>query len=371
LFYWLLKRVVLGPLLRTLFRPWVKGLDHIPTSGGAILVSNHLSFSDSFFLPLVVPRRITFLAKADYFTGKGLKGRLTAGFFRSAGQVPVDRTGGKASEAALRTGLRVLGRGDLLGIYPEGTRSPDGRLYRGKTGVARMALEGHVPVLPVVMMGTDRVQPIGKRIPSIRQVGVIIGAPLDFSRYEGMESDRFVLRSITDEIMYELMRMSGQEYVDVYAATVKEQLAEAVRERIADVRARTERIAHNRPALAGLLPGGDERASEAGTVAELTDELTDEQDADGLLVDSDVEVDDSADTVQGNAGPVVAPGRDDPQAPADPAGQDHPATGNGTPAGTREPTPSGVQAHRPPAADPFTAGRGSSEHPPAHEVAAD
>ncbi len=243
MFYWVLKSIVLGPLLRAVFRPWVQGLENVPTSGPAILVSNHLSFSDSFFLPLVVPRRITFLAKADYFTGRGVKGRLTAGFFRSAGQVPVDRSGAGAGDAALRTGLRVLSGGDLLGIYPEGTRSPDGRLYRGKTGVARMALEGHVPVVPVAMVDTDKVQPIGQKVPNIARVGIKVGAPLDFSRYEGMESDRLVLRSITDEIMYELMKLSGQEYVDVYAATMKDQLAEAMRERIATARARAQAAA--------------------------------------------------------------------------------------------------------------------------------
>ena len=243
MFYWVLKSIVLGPVLRAIFRPWVTGLENVPEKGPAILVSNHLSFSDSFFLPLVVPRRITFLAKADYFTGRGVKGRLTAGFFRGVGQVPVDRSGAGAGDAALRTGLRVLGQGDLLGIYPEGTRSPDGRLYRGKTGVARMALEGHVPVIPVVMVGTDKVQPIGQKVPNIGRVGVRIGAPLDFSRYEGMESDRLVLRSITDEVMYELMKLSGQEYVDVYAATMKDQLAEAMRERIATARARAQAAA--------------------------------------------------------------------------------------------------------------------------------
>jgi 1-acyl-sn-glycerol-3-phosphate acyltransferase len=231
-FYWLLKRILLGPALHALFRPWVKGEEHIPDGGGAILASNHLSFSDSIFLPLVVRRRVTFLAKADYFTGTGVKGRLTAGFFRGVGQLPVDRSGGKASDAALRTGLRVLRRGDLLGIYPEGTRSPDGRLYRGKTGVARLALEARVPVLPVAMIDTDKVQPIGKLVPHLRRVGVVIGEPLDFSRYDGMADDRFVLRSITDEIMYELMRLSEREYVDVYAATMKERLAAARRSRV-------------------------------------------------------------------------------------------------------------------------------------------
>ena len=224
MFYWLLKRILVGPVLRVLFRPWVEGLEHVPAHGPVIFASNHLSFSDSIFLPLVVERRITFLAKSDYFTGSGFKGRLTAGFFRRAGQVPVDRTGGRASDAAIRTGLRILRTGECLGIYPEGTRSPDGRLYRGKTGVARMALEGRVPVLPVAMIDTEKAQPPGQVVPTIRQVGVRIGAPLDFSRYYGLETDRFVLRSVTDEIMYALMEQSGQEYVDIYAATMKERL---------------------------------------------------------------------------------------------------------------------------------------------------
>jgi 1-acyl-sn-glycerol-3-phosphate acyltransferase len=223
-FYWFLKRIVLGPVLRLFFRPYVIGLENVPASGGVIFASNHLSFSDSIFLPLVVDRRITFLAKMDYFTGSGIKGRLTAGFFKGVGQLPVDRTGGSASEAALRTGLRVLGRGECLGIYPEGTRSPDGRLYRGKTGVARMALEAGVPVLPVAMIDTEKIQPTGRILPKLgHRAGVKIGSPLDFSRYEGMEGDRFVLRSITDEIMYELMDLSGQEYVDIYASVAKEQ----------------------------------------------------------------------------------------------------------------------------------------------------
>jgi len=227
-FYWVVK-AILTPILRTLFRPWIEGGDHIPHEGGAILASNHLSFSDSIFLPLVVPRRITFLAKADYFTGSGIKGKLTKGFFAGVGQVPIDRSGGKASEAALRTGLRILGEGNLLGLYPEGTRSPDGRLYRGKTGVARMALEAGVPVIPVAMVNTDVIQPTGKKIPKLGRVGMRVGKPLDFSRYKGMEGDRFVLRSITDEIMYELMLLSGQEYVDQYATSAKADIEEARR----------------------------------------------------------------------------------------------------------------------------------------------
>jgi 1-acyl-sn-glycerol-3-phosphate acyltransferase len=244
-FYWVLKTVVLGPVLRMLFRPWVEGEEHIPEHGAAIFASNHLSFSDSIFLPLVVPRRMTFLAKSDYFTGAGLKGWLTAAFFRGVGQLPVDRTGGRASEAALRSGLRVLRRGDLLGLYPEGTRSPDGRLYKGKTGVARMALEAGVPVIPVAMIDTDKAQPTGAKVPKLVRVGVRLGTPLDFSRYEGMEDDRFVLRSVTDEIMYALMELSGQEYVDMYASAMKDRIARAKKNkaRAADEAARPGRAA--------------------------------------------------------------------------------------------------------------------------------
>jgi 1-acyl-sn-glycerol-3-phosphate acyltransferase len=240
-FYWVVK-AILTPILRTLFRPWIEGGDHIPHEGGAILASNHLSFSDSIFLPLVVPRRITFLAKADYFTGTGVKGKLTKGFFSGVGQVPIDRSGGAASEAALRTGKRILTEGNLLGLYPEGTRSPDGRLYRGKTGVARMALEAGVPVIPVAMINTDVVQPTGKKIPKLGRVGIRVGEPLDFSRYKGMEGDRFVLRSITDEIMYELMELSGQEYVDIYAQVAKDRIkAERAEARAAEKAEKAER----------------------------------------------------------------------------------------------------------------------------------
>ena len=224
MWYWVAKAII-GPVLAVLYRPRVRGLEHVPADGAAVLASNHVSFSDSFFLPMVVRRRITFLAKSDYFTGRGPKGRLTAAFFSGVGQVPVDRSGGSASEDALRVGLRVLGGGGLLGIYPEGTRSPDGRLYRGKTGVARMALEAGVPVVPVAMVGTFEVQPPGQRVPNLGRVEVRFGRPLDFSRYAGRSEDRFVLRSVTDEIMYELMQLSGQEYVDTYAAKAKQQMS--------------------------------------------------------------------------------------------------------------------------------------------------
>jgi len=229
MFYWFMKSVVAGPLVKAIFRPWVRGLENIPKTGGAIVASNHLSFVDSVFLPLILERRITFLAKSDYFTGKGVKGWAIRLFFTATGQIPIDRSGGKASEASLNTGLEVLSRGDLLGIYPEGTRSPDAKMYRGRTGVARMVLEAGMPIIPVAMIDTEKVMPIGRNIPKVRRIGVIIGEPLDFSRFEGMESDRFVLRSITDEIMYELQKLSGQEYSDVYATSVKEKRASVSR----------------------------------------------------------------------------------------------------------------------------------------------
>lgn len=228
--YFILKNLILGPLLRLVFRPWVRGMENIPASGAAILASNHLSFSDSIFLPLQSRRPVVFLAKSEYFTGKGVKGALTRWFFKATGQLPIDRSGGKASEASLNTGLSVLSQGLVLGIYPEGTRSPDGKLYRGRTGIARMALESKVPVIPVAMIDTEKVQPIGKRFPRIRRVGIVVGQPLDFSRFDGMEGDRIVLRAVTDEIMYELAKLSGQEYVDAYASSVKEKRAKLARQ---------------------------------------------------------------------------------------------------------------------------------------------
>jgi len=224
-FYWIMKHIVVGPLLLAIFRPWVVGLEKVPKEGAVVLASNHLSFIDSIFLPLVVDRPVIFLAKSEYFTGKGLKGWATRVFFQAAGQLPIDRSGGKASEAALETGLRVLSEGSILGIYPEGTRSPDGKLYRGRTGVARLVLESGAPVIPVAMIGTKEVMPIGQRLPNVRRIGIIFGDPLDFSRFQGLEGDRFVLRSVTDELVHHLRTLSEQEYVDVYASSVKEQRA--------------------------------------------------------------------------------------------------------------------------------------------------
>jgi len=225
--YFIIKNFILGPILQILFRPWVKGSKNVPNAGGAILASNHLSFSDSIFLPLKVRRPVTFLAKSDYFTGKGVKGALIRWFFKATGQLPIDRSGGKASEDSLNTGLGVLERGLLLGIYPEGTRSPDAKLYRGRTGIARMVLEAKVPVIPVAMIDTEKVQPIGSKYPKIRRVGVIIGEPMDFTRFAGMEGERAVLRAVTDLIVYNIMQLSYQEYEDVYASTVKNRMARA------------------------------------------------------------------------------------------------------------------------------------------------
>jgi len=206
---------VLKPVLSAVWRPVASGLEHVPAAGPAILASNHLSFIDHFFLPMFVDRPIFFLGKSDYFSGPR---RL---FFEGVGVMPVARQGGDAGEASLRKGQEILESGRLLGIYPEGTRSPDGRLYRGKSGPARLALRTGAPILPVAMIGTDKVLPTGSRIPRLHEVEVRIGAPLDFSRYTGGEDDRFVLRSATDELMYEIMLLSGQPYVDEYAAKVK------------------------------------------------------------------------------------------------------------------------------------------------------
>ncbi|GAA2921568.1 lysophospholipid acyltransferase family protein [Kitasatospora cinereorecta] len=221
MFYYVLKYVVLGPLLRLVFRPRIEGLEHIPDEGAAIVAGNHLSFSDHFLMPAIIKRRITFLAKAEYFTGPGIKGRLTAAFFHSAGQIPVDRSGKDAGQAAIREGLGVLSKGELLGIYPEGTRSHDGRLYKGKVGVAVMAIKAGVPVIPCAMVGTFEIQPPGKVVPRIKRVTIRFGEPLDFSRYAGLESQKAAIRAVTDEIMYAVLGLSGQEYVDEYAAKVK------------------------------------------------------------------------------------------------------------------------------------------------------
>jgi 1-acyl-sn-glycerol-3-phosphate acyltransferase len=222
MWYWLFKYIFMGPLLSLLGRPKVEGLEYVPHSGPMILASNHLAVADSFYLPLVVTRRITFLAKAEYFTGTGLKGRFQRWFYTAAGQVPIDRTDADSAQSALITAARVVGEGKLLGMYPEGTRSPDGRLYKGKTGLARLALESGVPVIPVAMIGTNVVNPPGSKMWRFGRVKVKFGKPMDFSRFEGLAGNRFIERAVIDEVMYELMRLGGQEYVDLYAADVKE-----------------------------------------------------------------------------------------------------------------------------------------------------
>ncbi|MBW1599679.1 1-acyl-sn-glycerol-3-phosphate acyltransferase [Streptomyces sp. JJ38] len=220
----LLIKAVLGPALRLLFRPRIEGAGHVPAQGPVILAGNHLTFIDSMVLPLVTDRQVFFIGKDEYVTGTSLKGRLMAWFFTGCGMIPVDRDGGHGGVAALMTGRRVLEEGKVFGIYPEGTRSPDGRLYRGRTGIARLALMTGAPVVPFAMIGTDRVQPGGRGLPRLRpglRITVRFGEPLDFSRYEGMDRDRYVLRAVTDEVMSEVMRLSGQEYVDMYATKAK------------------------------------------------------------------------------------------------------------------------------------------------------
>ncbi|MGI8702583.1 MAG: lysophospholipid acyltransferase family protein [Nocardioidaceae bacterium] len=246
MFYWMLKWVLIGPLLKLMFRTDAEGTENVPEEGPAILASNHLSYSDWLFMPLAIPRRVTFVAKAEYFTTPGLKGWLQKTFFAGAGQVPIDRSSGTAAAGAITTGLKILRSGGLFGIYPEGTRSHDGRLYRGKTGVARMALEAKVPVVPVAVIGTNVVAPPGKVFGRFARPVVRFGKPLDFSRYEGMEEDRFVLRSITDEIMYEILNLSGQEYVDVYASRAKEDAQAETKAAAAAAKARAKALAATR-----------------------------------------------------------------------------------------------------------------------------
>ncbi|AOP46820.1 lysophospholipid acyltransferase family protein [Streptomyces lydicus] len=214
-------KAILGFVMRVLYRPKVEGMERIPATGPVILAGNHVTFIDSLFLSLVVKRPVYFIGKDEYVTGRGVKGRLMAWFFTSAGMIPVDRDGGHGGVAALMTGRRILEQGKAFGIYPEGTRSPDGRLYRGRTGIARLALMTGAPVVPFAMVGTDKVQPGGKGRPRIAPVTVRFGEALDFSRYDGMDRDRYVLRAVTDEVMSDVMELSGQEYVDIYATKAR------------------------------------------------------------------------------------------------------------------------------------------------------
>ncbi len=229
MYYGLFKHVLIGPPVKAYYKPWVEGAENIPAEGGAILASNHLSFSDSIFLPLVLSRKVVFLGKSEYFTGKGVKGYATRAFMEGVGTIPVHRGGGRASEAALRTGLQVVQGGELLGIYPEGTRSPDGRLYRGKTGVARLAIEAGVPIIPVAMIGTDIAQPIGQKVPSRADIGVRIGPAIDPAGYSAQQDDRDALRELTDKVMEGIAALSGQELADRDAAQYKRELDKEAR----------------------------------------------------------------------------------------------------------------------------------------------
>lgn len=208
-----LLRFVLRPILRTLYSVRWEGLDGFPNDGPCIVASNHLSFLDSFFIPLCVPRRMVFLAKAEYF-----ESWKTAWFFKALGMIPVKRDAKSQAEAALHSGIEVLEQQGVLGLYPEGTRSPDGRLWRGRTGVARLTLRAKVPVVPVGLLGTRDVMPKDRKIPRLTgRVTVRFGSPLYFERYYEEAEDRFVLRAVTDEIMFEIMTLSGQTYIDEYA----------------------------------------------------------------------------------------------------------------------------------------------------------
>jgi 1-acyl-sn-glycerol-3-phosphate acyltransferase len=214
-----LTKIVSGPFLHLLWRPRIEGSQYVPLTGPAILASNHLSILDSTFLPLMLPRKVSFVAKAEYFTGNP----LTAMFMRGTGQIAIDRESASAAQAMLDAAADLLRKGELFGIYPEGTRSPDGRLYRGKIGVAWLALTTGAPVLPVAMIGTDRVLPPGRSVPRVHRIGVRIGEPM---RFRGDPKDARTRREVTDQVMQAIQKLSGQEYVPVYASSVKARLQE-------------------------------------------------------------------------------------------------------------------------------------------------
>jgi 1-acyl-sn-glycerol-3-phosphate acyltransferase len=220
-----MSRLIAGPFMRLLWQPKVVGIENVPALGGAIIASNHLSIVDSLFLPLIVPRPVTFAAKSEYFTGTGPINRVTAAYLRATNQLSVDRTGARAGQAMLEAALGLVQRGGLFAIYPEGTRSPDGRLYRGRVGVGWLALHSGLPVIPVGMSGTDRVLPPGRTLPRITSVGIRIGEPLTFEAYQGQPCGARQRRAVTDEVMNSIQALTGQEYVPMYASARKEQLA--------------------------------------------------------------------------------------------------------------------------------------------------
>lgn len=207
---------VVPPVARAVWRPEVTGLANIPPSGGVLIASNHLSFADSLVIPIVVPRKVAFLAKSDYFTGTGVKGALSKAWFEGLGMLPVDRDDAQSALDSLETALSVLGRGEAFGIYPEGTRSRDGRLYRGRTGVAHLAMTAGVPVVPVGLSGTAELQPVGSRFPRLAKVRVAVGEPIDFSgRFDGVPPGR-ARRTATDEVMAAIAALSGQSLAGHY-----------------------------------------------------------------------------------------------------------------------------------------------------------
>jgi len=213
---YLAARFVLRPLARLIYRPTIIGADNVPPTGGVLLASNHLSFIDSVVIPLVAPRKVVFLAKAEYFTGTGVRGALTRAWFTAIGMIPVDRDTHRSAQESLDKALEVLQDGEAFGIYPEGTRSRDGRLYRGRTGVAWLALTAGVPVVPVALEGTERIQPVGSRLPRVDKVTVRFGPPLHFAeRYAGVPAGR-ARREVTNEIMAAIHALSGQELADTY-----------------------------------------------------------------------------------------------------------------------------------------------------------
>jgi 1-acyl-sn-glycerol-3-phosphate acyltransferase len=220
-----LSRVVAGPLLRLVARPTVIGAENIPATGPAILASNHLSVIDSIYLPLMLVRPVSFAAKSEYFTGTRLRDRAVGAYLRATNQVSTDRTGGRAAQAMLDAALAHLNSGQLFGIYPEGTRSPDGKLYRGRVGVGYLALHSGAPVIPVAMINTDKILPPGHRLPRPGKIEIRIGEPMNFAEYRGQPVGARQRRAVTDEVVQAIQKLSGQEFVPVYASVRKEELA--------------------------------------------------------------------------------------------------------------------------------------------------
>jgi len=222
-----MSRLVAGPFLRMLARAKVTGAENIPASGPAIIASNHLSVIDSVYLPLMVARPVTFAAKSEYFTGTRLRDRAVGAYLRSTKQLSTDRTGARAAQEMLEAALALLESGQLFGIYPEGTRSPDGRLYRGRTGVGFLALHSGAPVIPVAMVGTEHILPPGQRLPRPGKIEIRIGEPLDFAEFRGQPAGARQRRAVTDDVVQAIQKLSGQEYVPMYASARKEELAAA------------------------------------------------------------------------------------------------------------------------------------------------